>query len=41
VQSIRSIRIDQVPHVAERGIDFELGVLLGEAPSIGKAHIRD
>ena len=41
MRSIRSIKIDQVLHVAERGIDFELGILLGEAPSIGKAHIRD
>jgi len=30
-----------VLYVIECGIDFKLGVLLGEAPLIGKAHIGD
>ena len=41
MQSFKSVGVDQVPHVAECGVDFELGVLIKEAPSIGEAHIGD
>jgi len=30
-----------VLHVAKRGINLKLGILIGEAPSISKAHIGD
>jgi hypothetical protein len=41
VQSIKSVGVGQVLHVVEYRVDFKLGVLIREAPSIGEAHIRD
>jgi len=41
VRSIKSVGVGQVLHVIERKVNFELGILIKEALSIGKAHIRD
>jgi hypothetical protein len=41
VQSIKNVKIGQVLYIAKYKIDFELGILFREAPSINKAHIGD